>query len=224
MSARRSYDRVSIRAQSRSRGSGSVWISVAINVAAVLADAYMLSFLQRLRAGTAGDSDAGRADVFVASTVGLQFVAYSVIAIVFLMWLYRARANLVPLGIEDARWKPGWAIAWFFIPIMNYFRPYQVVAELWRASDPTAVPGSWHQRPGSGLLPWWWVLYLVGNVMIWGLVGFDVSTIPELELITGLRLVGAALLTISSILAINIVREIDRRQTQRYSAIRAQVF
>ncbi len=49
------------------------------------------------------------------------------------MWIYRAHANLRDRGIEMET-SPGWAVGWFFVPIMNLFKPFQAMRELWSES------------------------------------------------------------------------------------------
>src|SRR4029078_204309 len=74
--------------------------------------------------------------------------------VTFLVWLYAAHANLHALGCRDIEFTPGWAVGWFFVPLMNLFKPYQVVSEIWRGSDPAtllkALPS------GTALIGWWW--------------------------------------------------------------------
>ncbi len=59
---------------------------------------------------------------------------YLVTAVVFGVWIVRAHKNLRALGIPNLTYTPGWAFGWFFIPILNFFRPYQAMKELWQAS------------------------------------------------------------------------------------------
>ena len=88
----------------------------------------------------------------VVAVVGLLDVAVLVATgITFLMWFHRVRANLPALGVTDARWSPGWAVGWWFVPVMSLFRPYQVAAEVWQASDPAATQADWRQRPVGSL-------------------------------------------------------------------------
>ncbi len=150
---------------------------------------------------------------------GIALVLYAVVlivcTIVFLMWLYRARSNLPALGAADVRWSPGWSIAWWFIPIMSLFRPYQVVKETWQASDPESLPG-WRREPPPAIFGWWWGLFLLygfaGNATdstpTGGTAGFDAAALIDLAfLIIGIG---------SALCAIYIVRDITARQTQRY--------
>ena len=72
-----------------------------------------------------------------------------VTAITFLKWIYRAYKNIQGFGAEGLRFSPGWAMGYYFIPILSLIRPVQVMSEIWRASDD---PRNWRQRPGSWLI------------------------------------------------------------------------
>lgn len=48
------------------------------------------------------------------------------IMVVFLCWVYRANYNCRQWGAAGMRFTPGWSVGWFFVPIMNLFRPLQV--------------------------------------------------------------------------------------------------
>src|SRR6185503_4209614 len=66
----------------------------------------------------------------------LQLAAYLITGVFFLIWIYRAHRNLPAIGIRKPRYSPAWAVGWFFVPILNLFRPYDVVKELWKESNP----------------------------------------------------------------------------------------
>jgi Domain of unknown function (DUF4328) len=140
--------------------------------------------------------------------------------ITFLMWFHRARANLPALGVTDARWSPGWAVGWWFVPFMSLFRPYQVAAEIWRASDPAATQADWRQRPVGSLLGWWWALFIAALVVeqasfrMW----MRVDEYTSSDFMQSLSLVDAAaagLNVVGAWLAIRIIREIEHRQATR---------
>ena len=84
-------------------------------------------------------------------------------AILVLMWIYRANHNARQLGAADMRFTPGWAVGWYFIPIAWFWKPYQAMTEIWRAS---VNPSDWGATPVSPLLRWWWGLWIVPS---WGL-------------------------------------------------------
>jgi LSD1 subclass zinc finger protein len=69
----------------------------------------------------------------------VNFLTYLATVIVFVIWFYRAHANLKSLDARHLRYTSGWAVGYWFIPIMNLFRPVQVAQEIWR----TAIHGPW---------------------------------------------------------------------------------
>jgi len=75
----------------------------------------------------------------------------------FLVWLYRAQSNLQAFG-APSRWTPGWAVAWWFVPLINLVRPFQVLSDLQGASRPLQTDGT---PSGAWLIRLWWVCWLV---------------------------------------------------------------
>src|SRR5262245_55676307 len=182
---------------------------------------WQIGLIKRIEGG--GDWSQQEADMsdIVTGLFALFYIgAYVVAIITFLMWFHRVRANLPALGITDARCSPRWAVGWWFIPIMNLFRPYQVTSEIWRASDPDAVPSDWRQRPTSPLLGWWWALFLIGGALdrasfrLWNQVD-DKPRRIDLDILPVVDTAGAIATIAGSLLVIRIIREIDRRQDER---------
>ncbi|MEW9031521.1 MAG: DUF4328 domain-containing protein [Planifilum fimeticola] len=97
-----------------------------------------------------------------------QLCSFFITAISFLLWTYRSYRNLSALSDRDLRFSPGWAVGWYFVPIMNLFRPFQVMKEIWEGSAPDADhsrPEEGKGRPVSPLLPGWWSLWLLSNFL-----------------------------------------------------------
>lgn len=83
-------------------------------------------------------------------------------AVLVLNWIHRANHNARQLGAADMRFTPGWAVGWYFVPVAWFWKPYQVMSEIWRASR---NPSFWREQPVSPLLPLWWILWIVP---LWG--------------------------------------------------------
>ncbi len=88
----------------------------------------------------------------------VQFAIITTSAVLVLMWIHRAAFNVRQLGATGLRFKPGWCVGWYFIPIANLWKPYQAMKEIWRA---TADPSNWQGERRSALLPWWWLFWLL---------------------------------------------------------------
>ena len=97
------------------------------------------------------------------------FLAVLIAAIFFIAWLRRAYANLRALGVESLRFGTGWAVGAWFVPILNLFRPVQIVNDVWRGSHPYLEDRhGWRDARVPQLIGLWWgawiVSYVVGTV------------------------------------------------------------
>ncbi len=148
----------------------------------------------------------------------LFFLAWIGTATAFLMWVFRASGNLQFLQAPGQRFSPGWAVGWWFVPIFHLFRPYQVVAEIWRGSRPDALSRNevdWKRMSVSPLVGWWWGLYLISN-FTYPLIDID-PVFPEVSFGTLLFSVASIALWISSaILAILVVVRVTGYQEAKH--------
>jgi hypothetical protein len=132
-----------------------------------LAAGYDLGELRALR--HAGDLEPGekRAHAQVGTWIALAQAACAVlVAVAFLPWLHQVRANLRALGARRLRFGREWIYLGFAIPGLNLYRPYQVVSEVWRGSDPACEsPVDWQRLATPRLVLGWWLL-LVSWVLL----------------------------------------------------------
>jgi hypothetical protein len=154
--------------------------------------------------------------------VGVTQLACAVLlAAAFLPWLHQARANLRALGARRLRFGREWTYLGFAIPLLNAFRPYQVVSEVWRASDPASGdPLEWQRLPASRLVIAWWVL-LVAWVALEVLAGLLVGVAPGLgaiQLARALSLAADVSAAASASLGYFVVTRISAAQDAKWRA------
>ncbi len=82
------------------------------------------------------------------------------IAVLFMIWVYRSTKNLGAFGCEGLRYSPGWAVGWFFIPLANLVMPVLVMTEISKASQPYADQKDWRSFPLPAVIPIWWAIYI----------------------------------------------------------------
>lgn len=94
-----------------------------------------------------------------------RLAAHARSGILILVWIWRANRNAHALGAAGMRFTPAWAVGWFFIPLANLVKPFDVMREIWRARD---RPGDWQRHQAPAVIGWWWLFLLVaiiaGNV------------------------------------------------------------
>jgi hypothetical protein len=109
----------------------------------------------------------------------MQLIVLAVTGLTFLVWLHRARVNVRALGVRRLAYRREWTVLAFLVPFLNAFRPYQVVREIWRASDPsTGDPMAWKRVRAPATLAVWWglfVAYFVLEGISVGILGISTS-------------------------------------------------
>ena len=190
-------------------------LSVFIDVGLLLSGETRLDGLVRL---TGGDPGSVYAVLFL-----LRGLAGLFCAVAFLLWLRRAYGNLPALGVPRLRFGPAWSIGAWFVPILNFFRPKQIVDDVWRGSDPSApraFEDGWTGRPVPALLHWWWALWLLSS-LLGVLPSLLYGNDPDLIGSAGLILADDVLQLAPNVLAILVVRSLTTRQQQRIDGLPA---
>lgn len=141
-----------------------LWLTIAVRTLCMANALLSIHFVQQTARGIEyADQELSLMDISVmvlnVLVIGIQAATVSA----FLFWIYRAHSNLPALGAENLDYSPGWAVGYFFIPILNLFRPYQVMSEIWRGSNPALYSTTIGKilRSSSSLVGWWWGMFLI---------------------------------------------------------------
>lgn len=107
----------------------------------------------------------------------INLVIVIVIGIVTLIWFYRANKNIHSFNAKDVS-SPRMAVIWWFIPIANLWKPYQIAQQIWKASDPQIVLSNgteWKKSPSSNIIKIWWLMAIL-SILISLSVQFFIPT------------------------------------------------
>ena len=154
-------------------------------------------------------NDAGRRTI-----VNLRLAALVGTGIVWLVWLRRAYRNLALVGSKRSRFTTGQAVGYWFIPLVNVVRGYQVMKDLWLRSDSRNDRDGYDDLPAPVLLRGWWGMSLAWAVLepVFTRLARDARTAEQLSDATHVGIAVGAVGIVATVLAIRVVREIDRRQ------------
>jgi uncharacterized protein DUF4328 len=166
------------------------------------------------------------ADDYVNAASTVFVLTQVVIAVLFIVWMFRAAKNHEALGRANTRFGPGWAIGGWFIPIANLVMPILIMQDLWRGSDvtrPRADP-NWRATRGSWLIGWWWAAW-VASLVRFAYTGsglHDSRSLDDIQTSNTVALVGVVALAVAAVLALFVVRTLSARQLDTLRAQRAQ--
>lgn len=114
---------------------------------------------------------------------GAQLLLFVALAVMFIVWAWCGVKNLEAMGQQPRR-SSGWAVGGWFIPVANWWIPYQTIHDIW-----AQLPERY--RPAKSLGRVWlgaWVLWLVTGAASRVVWGGDQESLEELQQM--LRLAG----------------------------------
>jgi len=160
-----------------------------------------------------------RADLLETIFGSCLLLVFIATVVVFCVWTYRVNANLHALGASNLRFTPGWAVGWYFVPVANLWKPYQVMSEIWRASK---SPSGWQYEVSSSIVGWWWFLWIISNVQIsWETSSQQETLDPS---VSPLGLVLWALDIVAAVFAFLVVKRVGAFQAEAADRSLSAVF
>jgi hypothetical protein len=202
---------------------GAFFVYLAADIWAVLLSVQGLDIIGRLKT----DGDVGGAELLtfvqrLDNLVPVMYGALAVIVVAFCMWTHRVATNAVAFGSRRMT-TPGWAVGYYFIPILNLWRPYQAIGDVWRDSDPNA-PSDDSFSSLTAPLPWffivWWLSWIASGIFerVATRMLRDVSSLDDMT--TGFRwlLYAVGIDLFAGILCLTVVWKLTGRQEKRAPA------
>jgi Protein kinase domain/Domain of unknown function (DUF4328) len=204
-----------------------LWLEIAVAAVGVVANLRETWIWHRLLGEPPGPGTPSALSDLVFGAEGLVLL---LVAVLFLAWFRRVYRNLEALGARGLRFKAGWAVWGWFVPVLGLFRPKQLLNDVWRASDPDLPaddPASWRRRPVPGVLTWWWLAFLASMttraittqsvhtlavLMTFGLLSGPLDLVAPTS---GVQSLADLLTVVSGLLAFRVVRMTTDRQEAR---------
>lgn len=143
------------------------WVFIGLSLLAALANYRTIQILEKAQLGEHVPEQEVLASEFITAIASLLQLGILITTIVvFLNWFRRAYGNLHRLGITYLRHKESMAVWAWFIPIVWFYRPVQIMLEIWtetqekiKKHDPTYAIKS-----GGLLIGIWWTFFIVLNI------------------------------------------------------------
>jgi Domain of unknown function (DUF4328) len=177
----------------------------------VLLDVYGLDLFSKWQAdpSTIVVADAEKFDAMSMVIFGLNSLVVIATGIITMSWLYQAYGSREadPALLPHKRW---WTIGGWLIPFISLVRPFQLMRNLYLATNP---PSSQLPVPDTKIpacFGWWWVCYLLGS----GLTNIaerlvtDDADLGLIQVSVGLDLVSQLILIAAALLFMGVLRSI----------------
>jgi hypothetical protein len=140
---------------------------------------------------------------------------------------HRASRNVLAMKNSGQRFTPEKAVLWFFVPVLNLVKPWQVYKEIFRGSDPDVSTNSeteWKKKGKVPAIVHVWAAIFVGvfffNPRSIGWFWYSIRETIDDVIVAHQRLIIADLLmAILGVAAILVVLELHKRQEARHAKV-----
>jgi hypothetical protein len=203
--------------------SRAFFVVVVADVASIVVTGAEFNIIDRAQHGKATLDELLMFDHRQSVVLLAQVLAHAVAGILFLRWFHRAYRNLLSLGTKR-RWRAGWAIGYWFIPILSLFRPKQIANEIWRGSNPALGSGRSSSIPA--VLSLWWGAWIIAVLFSYIARSSEntARTLDDLAFACTMWVWTDLLALTAAILAMRVIKRITERQETRARAIGRAAF
>jgi hypothetical protein len=140
---------------------------------------------------------------------------------------HRASRNILALNNAEQAFSPEKAVMWFFIPIFNLIKPWQVFKELFRGSDADVSKTEQKSWKEKGRVPsivhvWaviWLVVFVYNPITIGRLWNSVRENMDEIIVAHQRLVIADILLAVLGIAAILVIVELHKRQETRHAKV-----
>lgn len=201
------------------------WVLTGLILVGLLTGYHELQILKNAQIGEfVPEEEANLSDLLQTIIGFVQFGLYIVSIVVFLNWFRRAYGNLHRAGTTYMEHKETMAIWCWFIPFVWFYRPLQIMNEIWRDTqenikkfDPTYV-----MKSGKLIITLWWVLFIISNFIGRYVLktAFKQDTIEQLIESSEATLISDILQIPEALLVILIVYKLSKMENQLADAVK----
>jgi hypothetical protein len=152
-----------------------IWLVLAFEIISLISDYFQFLLLQNAAEGKHVSLEMANANDNRQQVIAIVYViVYIISGITFILWFRRAYFNL-HIKKNNLSYTDGWAAGCWFVPILNFYKPYQIMKELYRETDNLLstkyVNDAEHLKTST--LGWWWALFLISGLI--GRIAFNYS-------------------------------------------------
>jgi Domain of unknown function (DUF4328) len=176
---------------------------------------YYHFYINWLEAGTISDASAEQIET-VTAFLGFAYLGAFLLSGLFCsVWIYRASWNARQIHPTQERITPGWAVGWFFVPIMSLWKPYEAMTQTWNSS---CNPGGDIRAKLPSFAGYWWGTWVISSLLgnlsfrLWG----NAVTLADFRFANLLDLATSPISLVSAVLFIRVIRSITEAQQGRH--------
>jgi hypothetical protein len=144
-----------------------IWICLIVNLISLFSSYLQFQLLTQLSKGGEIANYKLEQNDSREQLVGIVTLIVSIIsAVAFIQWFRRAYFNLHSL-VPNLTYSEGWAAGSWFVPVIGFFRPYQIMVELYNKTIARLVERKLFENQSFDLsfVKVWWALWIIVSII-----------------------------------------------------------
>lgn len=191
-----------------------IWIALALNCISLVSSYFQYDLLQTAANGGEISTESVTSNDNREQAIGIiQLIVFVLSAITFIQWFRRAYFNL-HLRVNHLSETEGWAAGCWFVPIVNLYRPYQIMKELFQETHLFLKRNDVHTSKHFSVssLSLWWTFWIIDRFFGQFVLKYSMKaeTIDELTTSTIAQLISNGIGIVLAIITINIITEYSK--------------
>lgn len=188
-----------------------IWIALAINIISLISSYFQYDLLQTVANGGTISTEYATSNDNREQAIGIiQIIVFVVSAITFIQWFRRAYFNL-HLRVNRLSHTEGWAAGCWFVPIVNLFRPYQIMKELFQETYLFLKRNDFHTKEHLSIssLGFWWTFWIIDRFIGRFVFKYTMKaeTIDEFTISTIAEMVSNGFGIVLAIITVKVIKE-----------------
>jgi len=194
-----------------------IWIVLGLEIASFISSYLQYNLLDNVDNGRQVSFESATVNDIRERTIAIIYLIASVVSgIVFIQWFRRAYFNL-HLKVNHLTFSEGWAAGSWFVPLMNLFRPYRIMKELFEETERLLFKRHPEVKAKltTSILGGWWALWLASHYIDQYIFrsNLKADTIKELILITKINMVSNIIAIPLALITIKIIKNYSSIET-----------
>ena len=144
-----------------------IWIVLVLEIVSFVSGYFQYDLLQTVANGGEISMERANANDSREQVIGIIFmIVYIISAIMFIQWFRRGYDNLHQ-KVKHLSHTEGWAAGSWFAPIINLYRPYQIMKELYQETKVllTKEGLTVSENYSTNSLGLWWTLWIISGII-----------------------------------------------------------
>jgi hypothetical protein len=200
-----------------------IWIVMGLDIVSAVSSYFQYKLLQSAANGEEVSQLTAAANDLREQVIGIVYLlAYIVSIYTFIAWFRRAYFNLHRIT-GALSYSEGWAAGAWFVPIINLYRPYQIMRELYYRTYFFLQGDDTEQDHAPSVLwvGWWWAFWIINNFVgqIDFRLTFNANTIDEYITASWFSIVNGVVGIPLAILAVKVIRDYMKMEEELYGKV-----